>query len=101
MTIRVAPRAALDLAEIREYLDDAGSPHGAAVVQRLVAGVRKLATMAHRGRPVRLSTGREIRRILIGKYLVLYEIAGDHVNILRIVHAHRDLRDIFGPDEVG
>ena len=99
MKVRVTPAALDDLASIRLYLDEAGSPHAKAVIDRLVAGCEKLAHLSDRGAKWRLSSGRIVWRVLVGRHFVFYEVTAGTVNVLRVLHAHRDLRDIFRLDE--
>jgi plasmid stabilization system protein ParE len=35
----------------------------------------------------------------VGVYLILHRIQAGDVEIVRVVHGHRDLRRIFPPDE--
>lgn len=99
MKVRLTPAALDDLASLRLYLEDAGSLHTDAVIGRLVAGCGKLGQLSNRGARWRLSSGRVVWRVLVDRHFVFYEITADAVNVLRILHAHRDLRDIFNLDE--
>ena len=46
----------------------------------------------YRGTPLRRPNG--LRRLLVGPYLILYDVAGDRVEVLQIVHGARDLRRV-------
>lgn len=99
MKVSLAPIAANDLASVRLYLDETGSLHANALIDRLLAACEKLALLPNRGVAWRLSSGRIVRRVTAERYLIIYEVEYERVHILRILHAHRDLRDIFQLDE--
>lgn len=99
MKVRLTPAALDDLASLRLYLEDAGSLHTDAVIDRLVAGCRKLGHLSDRGAKWRLSSGRIVWRVLVDRHFVFYEVKAETVEVLRVLHAHRDLRDIFKLDE--
>ncbi len=99
MNVSFAPTAANDLASIRIYLDETGSLHAVAVIARLLDACDRLALLPDRGFPWKLSSGRIVRRLTVDRHFIFYEVENKHVKILRIMHAHRDLRDIFRLDE--
>jgi toxin ParE1/3/4 len=39
-----------------------------------------------------------LRSLAVKKYLVLYLVNGETVNIIRVLHGSRDIRDIFAED---
>lgn len=99
MNVRLSDAALGDLTDLRIYLEDSGSPHATAVVARIVAACHRIGALPERGVEWRLSSGRRVRRLLAERHLIVYEVARESVLILRILHAHRDIRDIFRLDE--
>ena len=51
-----------------------------------------LSQNPYRGAPLKRANGP--RRLLVGPYLILYDVADDRVEVLQIVHGARDLRRV-------
>ncbi len=59
---------------------------------------RRLADFPERGTP-RPELGRGARSLVVGRYLILYRVGPDSVDILRIVHGARELGALLEGDE--
>ena len=59
-------------------------------VRRIVAAAERLAEFPKSGR-ARPEISEGARSLVVGRYLVLYRIEGEHVEIVRVVHGARDV----------
>ena len=85
-----------DLSEIVAYLEGAAGPR---IAERWATRLREAAESlgaapAIAARDDRLGQGR--RRLVVAPYLIVYELHGDEVLVLRVVHGARDLPALFG-----
>jgi toxin ParE1/3/4 len=98
VTIRRTRQSELDLIEIwRFILQD--SPEAAdRVLSDIDDKCRLLSERPHIGR-ARTELGLEIRSFPYRRYLILYRIIDEGVEIIRVVHGARDLRDLLGGRE--
>lgn len=94
LEVRFSDPAIGDLSEIAAYIGR-DNPHAA---RQLVLVIRETC----RSLAMHPLTGRSRDDLLpgsrsfpVGKYLIFYQVARDHLDILRIVHGGRDLRAIF------
>lgn len=60
----------------------------------IAARILQLATFPESG-PQRPDIGAEVRALTIGNYLVLYRLAEQRVEIVRVVHGARDVSTLF------
>jgi len=76
-----------DLAAVRSYLDEQA---GARIATRVVSSIREaslgLTQFPHRGRPGRVAGTREL---VFGPYVIAYQVQGDSLEILRVLHGTR------------
>jgi toxin ParE1/3/4 len=93
MTHRVALRARADLDEI--WLHIARETRSETLADRIVDGITGrfslLAEYPRLGRARDDDLGRGRRSLPIGDYVILYQIVGANVQILRVAHGRRDL----------
>ena len=93
MRVMIRPSADHDLDGIFDWIvqddPDAAERH----VRRLVGVALSLSDFPGRG-PLRPEIGEGVRSLNVGRYLVLYRIEGDVVEIVRFIHGARDLREI-------
>jgi len=87
---RLLPQAAVDLEGIGDYI--AGHNPNAAVrfVDALERRWNLLTLHPFSGAP-REDIAPGIRHLVIGQYLTLYRVAGDAIEILRVLHGHRNI----------
>lgn len=64
------------------------------MVERLAAGVARLADFPESGR-ARPEMGAGARSVVVGRYLVLYRVVGEHVDIVRIIHGAREITGLL------
>ena len=65
------------------------------MVERLAAGVARLADFPESGRD-RPEIGADARSVVVGRYLVLYRIRGEFVDIVRVIHGAREITGLLG-----
>jgi toxin ParE1/3/4 len=68
------------------------------MLDRIEVRCQRLPRHPHMG-PARPDLAPDIRHIVIGAYLVFYRVQRSHIEILRVLHGRRDLRDIEGLGE--
>ena len=83
-------KALSDLARLYDFLAPANRTAAAKTVQALVAGPQILLTNPRIGERLEEFDPREVRRILVGRYEVRYELAGQVAYVLRIWHTRED-----------
>ena len=92
--LRRTPRAELDLIEIWDYI----SADNQNAADKLVLAINEkcdlLARQPEIGRK-RADLGSDIRSFAYRRYLILYRIVVDGVEIIRVVHSARNLLDLF------
>ena len=62
---------------------------------RIFEAGESASRLSERGAP-RPELGKGARSIVVGRYLILYRIGLDSVDIVRIVHGARELRGLIG-----
>jgi plasmid stabilization system protein ParE len=80
---RVALR---DLTRLYEFLVPVNRKAAAKTVQSLTSASQKIIEQPRIGEQLEEFTGREIRRLLVGRYEMRYELRPEDVFILRIWH---------------
>lgn len=92
--VNTTPAADRDAEEIFAYIarDDplAAQEH----IQSLFRAAKRLADFPESGRG-RPEIGPGARTILVGRYLLLYRVGADSIDILRIVHGARELSELL------
>jgi toxin ParE1/3/4 len=94
MRIRRLPRAIRDVDEIWEWIAADDMAAADRWVERMVEATDRLVQFPNSGmaRP-ELAPG--ARSIVTGRYLVLYRVGPDTVDIMRIVHGARELAGLL------
>lgn len=95
MKIRRLPRAIRDVDDIWLHIASDDPAAATRMVERLAAGVARLADFPESGR-ARPEIGADARSIVVGRYLVLYRIAGEFVEIVRVIHGAREITGMLG-----
>ena len=90
MKIRRLPSASRDLDQIWLHIaaDDAGA--ATALVERIAAAVARLADFPLSG-PARPEIAPGARSLTVGNYLILYRVAEDSVDVVRVIHGAREI----------
>jgi toxin ParE1/3/4 len=86
--LRYTPRAATELSEVLEYIEDR-SPLGASHVRARIQGIINLLLRhPHAGQ---LTSNRRLRRMVVSPhpYLIFYEVTDDAIVIHGVRHAAR------------
>lgn len=79
-----------DLARLYDFLEPLNPNAAARTVQLLAAAPEQLLSHPRLGEELREFRPREVRRILIGRYEMRYEIRGASIYVLRIWHMRED-----------
>ncbi|QEE21021.1 type II toxin-antitoxin system RelE/ParE family toxin [Youhaiella tibetensis] len=90
MRLRWTSAAQGDLARLHEFLKTDSPGAAARVVQMLVAAPEQLLKAPRLGQRLEEFSPREVRRIIVGRYEMRYEVADQAVFILRIWHTRED-----------
>jgi toxin ParE1/3/4 len=96
MRVVIAEDAEADFEDIFDYI----AVDGPQAAVRYVRMLRKTALgLGHfpRKYAVREDLPGELRAVPTGSHLIVYRIAKNRVEILRVVHGARDLPKLFGP----
>lgn len=88
------PKAADDLLEIWLYIARDNVSAADKVLDSIDARCRMLAEFPEIG-TLREDIGPSVRVLVVGNYLVLYRARDDRVDIVRVLHGARDLRDLL------
>ena len=88
MPVVFSPEALADLAAIRSYIGDRNPAAASRVAVALVAACDRLEHLPERGRPGLVAGTREIT--IIWPYVIIYRIAPDSVEIVRVWHGAQD-----------
>ena len=88
-------RAAMsDLEAIRDYIARDSDSYALRFVQRILEAVEFLQKFPELGEVLAEFGERGVRQRIVQNYRVLYRVRSDHVSILTIVHASRDLASV-------
>ena len=84
------PDADADLIDIYVWIAQENPEAAARLVQRLVAAVRRLADFPESA-PIRPDIVPGVPSLVVGRYLVLYRVEADRIDVVRVVHGSRDV----------
>jgi plasmid stabilization system protein ParE len=90
MDLKWTSKALADLARLYEFLAAANKTAAANAVQALTAAPARLVEQPRLGERLDEFKPREVRRILVGRYEVRYEIDASTIYVLRIWHTRED-----------
>ncbi len=96
LAVVLSPRALADLETIRAHIAADNPERADTFVDELYEATRALAVSGPRYAIVPRYRLLQIRSVSHRRYLIFYQITGDTVGILRIVHGARDLANLFG-----
>ncbi len=90
MNLNWTSKAIGDLARLYDFLAPANQPAAARAVASLTKAVEVLIPNPRVGEQLFQFEPREVRRILVGRYEVRYEIRNNAIYILRLWHSRED-----------
>lgn len=89
MTYRLTPRAEADLAALGDYIAADNPPAATRFLAKIEAQCRRLGENPQLG-PARPEIAPDLRLWVVDKYLILYRVVTDGVEVVRVVHGARD-----------
>jgi len=90
MELKWTSKALSDLARLYDFLAPVNKPAAAHTVQALAAAPASLLVNPRIGEKLDEFDPREVRRILVGKYEIRYEIQESTIYMLRLWHTRED-----------
>ena len=90
MELKWTGKALSDLTRLYEFLAPVNQPAAARAVQALTAAPSRLLEHPRLGERLEEFSPREVRRILVGRYEMRYEIQASTIYILRLWHTRED-----------
>jgi len=97
MRVTIRRQADRDLDGIFDWIARDNPAAAERHVGRLVAAALALGDFPERG-PLRPEIGERERSLAVGRYVILYTVGGETVEILRFVHGARDLGEVLGEE---
>ena len=90
MALRWAQAAYADLRRIHEFLEPVNAVAAARVVRAVASRVRRIPAQPRLGEKLTGFGERDVRRVLVQRYEVRYEIVESDIYVLRAFHARED-----------
>lgn len=94
------PFAGADIADIWDYIAEDSVRRADAWVDRLDTRLRTLSIQPMIGR-ARDELAPGVRSLPFGRYVIFYQPLDDGIDVVRVLHAARDVRSQFGDDAPG
>jgi toxin ParE1/3/4 len=94
MNVRLTPQAEADLEEIGDRIAERNPARAVTYIRELRQRTARIGEFPHAGAP-RPQWGEGIRINVHGKYLIVYRVREEIVQVLRVVHGARDLDALF------
>ncbi len=99
MKVVWAEAAENDLLEIGAYIKEANPSRAVSFIDEIIQAGEGIADMPRAFALVPRLEGKGIRKLAVGRYLILYRIEAEGVRILHVAHGARDyIRSLF-PDD--
>lgn len=95
MRLHRLPQAIRDVDEIWQRIAEDDIAAADRWADRIVEATNRLSAFPDSGAP-RPEIGSAVRSIVVGRYLVLYRVGPDSVDIVRVVHGARELVGLIG-----
>jgi len=92
--INYLPAAIADLDDIFDYIADYDRDAAQRTIDRIYGAALRLQDYP-RSAPQRPQLGPGIHSLLAGRFLILYRIEQDRVDVVRVIHGSRDLRGLL------
>ncbi|MEA5420358.1 type II toxin-antitoxin system RelE/ParE family toxin [Spirulina sp. CCNP1310] len=94
----ISPPAIQDLQAVIDYFAKNNVEAGEKFLEQFTAWCQKLRQFPMIGKPYDgLSIG--LRGVLIGEYILFYQVSEDVIEVVRVVYGKRDLIALFKPDD--
>lgn len=90
MRLKWTSKAMSDLARLYEFLEPVNKPAAIRAVQALTRAPARLLEHPRLGERLEEFEPREVRRLLIGRYELRYEIREAEIYVLRLWHTRED-----------
>ena len=90
MRFRFSRQAESDIEEIGDFIARDNPARAVSYIQELRARCRQLAGFPEAA-PARKALGEDVRMVVFGRYLILYVVHQDVLEIRRVVHGAREL----------
>lgn len=90
MALRWTRAAYGDLKRIHEFLEPVNPSAAVRAVQAVVTRVRRIPVQPRLGERLSGFGDRDVRRVLVHKYEIRYEVSGPDIYVLRIFHTRED-----------
>ena len=90
MNLSWTSKAVDDLARLHEFLAPVNRLAAARVLQSLTTAARRLLDQPRIGEKLEEYEPREVRRILVGRYELRYEVQAASIFMLRVWHTRED-----------
>jgi toxin ParE1/3/4 len=87
-----SPEAVADLTEIRAYIARDSDGYAAAMMERILVAVDRLANYPKLGQRVPELDDESLRQVIVVPYRVIYRLGAQSVDVAAVVHGARDLR---------
>jgi toxin ParE1/3/4 len=92
--LRITPRASSDLIEIWSYIADDSVASADAFIDKLYETIQLLAAKPGSGRH-REELAPGIQSFPFGRYIIFYRVVSAAIEIVRVLHAARDIATLF------
>ena len=90
MRIEWSEHALSDLDRVRAFLESVDPDAAARVVQALATAPNRLLAFPRLGEPLEDYEPREVRRLIVGRYEMRYEVLDDFIGIVRVWHGREE-----------
>jgi len=90
MEVKWTSKALSDLTRLYDFLSPVDKPAAVRTVQALAAAPAGLTAHPRIGERLEEFDPREVRRLLVGRYEMRYEIQGGTIYVLRLWHAREE-----------
>jgi toxin ParE1/3/4 len=87
--IAITETAYADLEDIENYISQDSPTIARKFILRIFDKIDQLYNYPDSGKPVPEFHDPSIRELLLNKYRIIYQVNGDKINILRVVHGAR------------
>ena len=94
--LRFLPTADADLKDIYVRIAQEDGSAAVRLIERLVASVRRLGEFPDSA-PLKPEIGPGVRSLVVGRYLLLYRVGPNSVDVVRVVHGARDMKGLIEP----
>jgi toxin ParE1/3/4 len=94
MQLRLSRRAQIDLVDIADYIAEDNPERAATFVEQILGRCRELLAFPRAGRP-HPELGLDVRATAFRRYLIIYVVSSDILEVRRIVHGARNLRQLM------